>query len=152
MRPTKGIAVDVGCKVNPGIAEFRGVNIETNETLFFIKIPGESTNNIGEFLAAVTGLRYAKKMNLTVYSDSMTAISWVRKSKCKTNHIVNNEQQKSLIKLAEIFLQENKGSYVSFWNNKVFGEIPADLSGNKGVIKITYKQFKAQQNCNLLNK
>lgn len=132
VRPKKGIAVDVGCKGNPGKAEFRGVDIETGKILFHVTIPGLSTNNIGEYLAAVTGLRYAQKRGLQVYSDSMTAISWVRKRECRTKHVVDNDQQNSLIQLAEIYLK-TKGGKIQFWNNKAFGEIPADLSGRKGV-------------------
>ena len=132
-RPQKGIAVDVGCKGNPGKTEYRGVDLETGETLFYVKIAGDSTNNIGEYLAAVHGLRYAKKRGLKVWSDSMTAISWVRKKECKTNFKVTNEQQKSLIELCLIFLNDNKESVINFWNNKAFGEIPADLSGKKGI-------------------
>lgn len=131
-KPLKGIAVDCGCKGNPGIAEFRGVDIETGKTLFYMQIPGLSTNNIAEYLAAVTGLRYAQKRGLQVYSDSLTAISWVRQKRCKTKLIVDNYQQLSLIHLSDSFLQANNLK-VLFWNNKQFGETPADLSGHKGV-------------------
>lgn len=41
------------------------------------------TNNLGEFLAIVHGLAYLKKQNknIPIYSDSRTAISWVKNKK-----------------------------------------------------------------------
>jgi ribonuclease HI len=138
-KPLKGIAVDCGCKGNPGKADYRGVDIETGKTLFYVKIPGLSTNNIAEYLAAVHGLRYAKKRGLQVYSDSTIAIGWVKRKNCFTKFTIDNDQQKSLIKLAQLFLRRNN-LRVNFWNNKAFGEIPADLSNNKG-IKFNYKDF-----------
>ena len=46
----------------------------------------QGTNNIGEFLALVLGLAYIKKYNLpwVIYTDSVTALAWVRAKRCKT--------------------------------------------------------------------
>lgn len=134
-RPTKGIAVDVGCKGNPGKAEYRGVDIETGREIFHIRIPGLATNNSGEYLGAVHGLTYAMTKNdkyYKVYTDSKTAISWVRQKKCKTKYADNNPDQIKMIADAESFLKKYGGK-VYFWDNRLFGETPADLSGKKGV-------------------
>ena len=63
--------------------EYRGVfNGHGKEV--FRKGPFEGgTNNIGEFLALVHGIAFLKKKGLhhmPVYSDSKTAISWLKKS------------------------------------------------------------------------
>jgi len=129
-RPTKGIAVDVGCKGNPGKAEYRGVDLETGEVVFHVQIPHLSTNNIGEFLGAVAGLKWAlekKDKEYKVWSDSMTAISWVRQRKCKTKFVVHDVDQQSMIADAENFLRQFGGK-IMFWDKKAFKqEIPADF-------------------------
>jgi len=136
-RPTKGIAVDVGCKGNPGKVEFRGVDIESNKEVFHIKMHGTSTNNVGEWLACVHGLMHVMRRNepgYNVYTDSITAKAWIRDQKCKSKHVSPNADQKKMILDAENFLKLN-GGRVHFWDNKLFGEIPADLSGVKGIPK-----------------
>lgn len=127
-KPIEGIVVDGSTLGNPGVSEYKGVNIKTGNQIFGFKIPGLSTNNITEFLAAVHGLAYCKKNNLsmTVYSDSMTAISWIKKRKCNTKYDVEDINQKMLILRAEKYLQEN-GGIVTFWNNKQWGENLADF-------------------------
>ena len=66
---------------NPGIMEYRGVDTQTQKQLFIQGPFEEGTNNIGEFLALVHGLAFLKKKKAIVfiYSDSRTAMSWVRK-------------------------------------------------------------------------
>lgn len=143
-RPKRGIVVDCGCKGNPGKAHYRGVNIETGETIFYFDIPGQSTNNIAEWLACVAGLRMAKKLSLRVFSDSTIAIKWCRIRKCLTNFVVTDKKQQMVIDLAIAFLNSNSDNHVFFWNSKLWGENPSDQSGTKGIKKITYQQFKAQ--------
>jgi ribonuclease HI len=136
-RPTKGVAVDVGCSGNPGKAEYRGVDLETGKVVFHVKIPGLSTNNIGEFLAAAEGLKYCKERGdngYRVYSDSVTAIAWIRDKKCKSKLTDINGAQQDMIDAAEHYLKLDK-TKVLFWNNKQWGEIPADFNrkaGSKG--------------------
>ncbi len=128
--PTKGIAVDVGCKGNPGKTEFRGVDLETKEVVFHHHIEGDSTNNIGEWLGCVYGLMYAKRKEdkeYIVYSDSMTAISWVRQRKCKTNFRIPNEAQVKMVADAELYLN-TCGGRVTKWETRKWGEIPADFN------------------------
>ncbi len=127
-KPTEGLAVDVGCKGNPGKAEYRGVDIKTGKVLFHVHIPNSSTNNIGEWLGAVHGLKYVKEnnLNMVVYSDSLTAISWVRQKKCKTKFFVIDTAQQKMIAEAEQFLRENKCSVIK-WRTDLYGEIVADF-------------------------
>ena len=80
------LAVDAACSGNPGVMEFRGVIADTGTEVFRRGPFQQGTNNIGEFLALVLGLAYLKKYNLpwVLYTDSVTALAWVRKKKANT--------------------------------------------------------------------
>lgn len=129
----ESIAVDAACAGNPGIMEYRGV-FTSNKQEIFRKGPYKNgTNNVGEFLALVHGIALLKSKNqesTPIYSDSKTAISWVRQKKCKTNLEFNqsNAILKDLILRAEKWLQENtfKNPLLK-WETKAWGEIPADF-------------------------
>lgn len=131
--PTKGLCVDVGTKGNPGVCEYRGIDIETRKVVFHVHIPGISTNNIGELLAVVEGYKYAadKGKDYFVYSDSQVAISWARQKKCKTNFHVSDIQQIKMINEAEGYLRGYKGNSVQLWSTKLFGQIYADFNRKK---------------------
>lgn len=126
------IAVDAACSGNPGKMEYRGVYTKTGEQLFHQGPFEEGTNNIGEFLALVHGLALLKQKNLPlpVYSDSITAIAWVRGKKAKTK-IEPNDKNRILFDLiarAEKWLAENDYSTrILKWETEVWGEIPADF-------------------------
>lgn len=141
-RPTKGVVVDCGCRKNPGVAEYKGVDLETGKIIFEYKLNGISTNNIAEFLAAVHGIAYLKKNNIKekVYSDSLTAIAWVRDRRCKTNFKVENYQQIEIIHRAEQYLCDN-GGIAYFWSNIRWGENPADY-GRKTKGSYTENKYK----------
>ncbi|GGF64568.1 ribonuclease H1 domain-containing protein [Wenyingzhuangia marina] len=127
------ISVDAACSGNPGLMEYRGVNTKTKQQLFIQGPFKEGTNNIGEFLALVHGLAYLQKINqptLPIYSDSRTAIAWVKAKQCRTKIMPNPENKTlfDLIKRGEKWLQENtfKNPIIK-WETKVWGEIPADF-------------------------
>lgn len=126
------IAVDAASSGNPGIMEYRGVDTKTKKQLFIQGPFEEGTNNIGEFLAIVHGLAYLKKhgSNKLIYTDSKTAISWVKKKSCNTKLERNpkNEKLFELVDRAENWLKTNhyKTTIVK-WETKAWGEIPADF-------------------------
>ena len=76
------IAVDAACSGNPGTLEYQGVDTQTGERIFHRQF-AEGTNNIGEFLAIVHALALLKKQNNNrpIYSDSRTALAWVKQKK-----------------------------------------------------------------------
>ena len=80
------IAVDAASSGNPGKMEYRGVDTKTKKQLFIQGPFEEGTNNIGEFLAIVHGLAFLKQHNSDriIYTDSKTAMSWVRKKACNS--------------------------------------------------------------------
>jgi ribonuclease HI len=89
------------------------------------------TVNIGEFLALVLALAYCKKHNLNypIYSDSKTAIAWVRNKRTNTKLVKTsqNEQLFVMLKNAESWLRNNSYStQILKWKTELWGEIPAD--------------------------
>ena len=126
------LSVDAACAGNPGVMEYQGVNTKT-KTRIFHQIFELGTNNIGEFLAIVHALAMFKKQgNSTtpIYTDSATAMAWVRKKKVKTV-LVQNARTKTLhevILRAEEWLKTNSFSNpILKWETKKWGEIPADF-------------------------
>ncbi|KHF41339.1 ribonuclease H [Halalkalibacter okhensis] len=125
------ISVDVGCRGNPGIVEYKGVHTKTGEILFAHDEIHIGTNNMGEFLAIVHGLAYLKEQgsSKTIYSDSMTAIKWVKQKKAKST-LERNEKTAyiwSLMDRAEKWLQTNSyPNQIKKWHTEAWGEIKAD--------------------------
>ena len=126
------ICVDAACKGNPGILEYRGVDTKSGAELFRQGPFPEGTVNIGEFLAVVHALAYLKQRNSDwpVYSDSRTAIAWLKKRAIKTNleRTGKNEQLFSLVDRALNWLSENSWeNRLIKWETEYWGEIPADF-------------------------
>jgi len=126
------LAVDAACSGNPGKMEFRGVIADTGTEVFHRGPYIGGTNNIGEFLAIVLGLAYLKKYNLpwVLYSDSKTAIAWIRQKKCKTQleWNANNQDLFLAVRAAEKWLADNTWTTAIYkWETEKWGEIPADF-------------------------
>jgi ribonuclease HI len=126
------ISVDAASSGNPGIMEYRGVDTKTKKQLFKQGPFPEGTNNIGEFLALVHGLSFLKKhdSNRIIYTDSRTAMSWVKKKKCNTKLEINEKNKPvfDLISRAENWLKTNTyNTTIVKWETKAWGEIPADF-------------------------
>ena len=126
------ISVDAASSGNPGIMEYQGVDTNTKEVLFKMGPFNNATNNIGEFLALVHGIAILEKdlKKRIIYSDSVTAMSWVRKKRCQTKLKRNDENDEVfiLIDRATKWLKENNYSAtIRKWETKKWGEIPADF-------------------------
>lgn len=125
------ISVDAACSGSPGPIEYRGVNTETGEQLFRAgPFPG-GTNNIGEFLAIVRALEWLarNKLDWVIYSDSETAVSWIRARKCNTKlgRSASNAMLFQLIGRAEESLKNFKTIRLVKWDTASWGENPADF-------------------------
>ena len=135
------LCVDAACSGNPGQMEYRGVYLldihqngerETQE-FFHRGLFRDATNNIGEFLALVHALALLHKQGnttLTIYSDSRTAIAWVRNKNAKTKlqPTSNNQQLFHIIKKAENWLLTHPvNNPILKWDTTSWGEIPADF-------------------------
>lgn len=125
------LAVDAACSGNPGVMEYRGVHTATGEQWFHQAFP-LGTNNIGEFLAIVHGLAelQRRKSKLPLYTDSKTALNWIKKKKCGSK-LVRSAQTETLfglIERAEKWLQNNTYTTPLLkWDTENWGEIPADF-------------------------
>lgn len=126
------ICVDAACSGNPGAVEYQGVCTTTREVLFHKGPIPHGTNNLGEFLAIVHALAYLKQQgkDLPIYSDSETAMLWVRNKKIRTTLKQNSNSQEifDLIERALSWLEINEYSNLILkWDTKAWGEIPADF-------------------------
>lgn len=127
------IAVDAACSRNPGPVEYQGVSVSTGERLFHIGPLQGGSNNMGEFLAIVHALAMLEQQGrtgVTVYSDSRTAMAWVRNRKARTTIAPTpaNAPIRNLVARAEAWLQSHTpANKVVKWQTEVWGEIPADF-------------------------
>lgn len=131
---SNSISVDGACN-NKGLSEYQGVYTDTKTELFKQGPFKGGSNNLMEFLALVHGLAWLKKnkLELPIYSDSKTAISWVWKKKIKTTikRTVENKKVFYLVDRAIVWLHENPemitNTNILKWETKAWGEVPADF-------------------------
>lgn len=139
--PENGIVVDGSTRGNPGPSEYRGIDLQTGEVLFHQKI-GVATNNVTEYLALAHALLYCseREMNTTIYSDSQTALSWLKKGKINSSLPLNERTKKAIeylsranfalsvldIKFDGLDLKCND-IVITKWYTSEYGEIPADF-------------------------
>jgi len=127
------ISVDAACSGNPGVMEYRGVVTITGKEIFKVGPIEEGTNNIGEFLGLVHALAFLKKLNkpeIVIYTDSRTAMAWVRNKKTKTTlkKSASNTPLFKLVDRAIKWLNENTyENKIVKWDTANWGEIPADF-------------------------
>ncbi len=126
------ICVDAACAGNPGILEYQGVDTRSGAKLFHMGPFPQGTVNLGEFLGIVHALAYLRQRDCDwpVYSDSRTAMAWVRKKAINTNLAVNPKNKKlfELVDRALLWLKENTWpNKILKWETEYWGEIPADF-------------------------
>lgn len=126
------ISVDAACNGSTLRMEYQGVSTSTKKNIFKMGPFDDGTNNTGEFLAIVHALALCKKnkMKIPIYSDSLTAITWVKKKKANTKlkRTEKNKELFNLIERAENWLKENTyQNQILKWLTQVWGEIPADF-------------------------
>ena len=124
--------VDAACSGNPGAVEYRCVQTQSGKQVFHQGPFEQGTNNIGEFLALVHALSYFKTKGIDepIYSDSVNAMSWVKKKKCRTKLGRNdcNIRIFELVDKAEYWLENNTyTNKILKWDTANWGEIPADF-------------------------
>ena len=128
---TQALCVDAACSGNPGPMEYRGVHLPSGRQVFRFG-PIQGTNNIGEFLAIVHALALleSKGYIMDIYSDSLTAQTWVRNKKAKTTleRTPDTEPLYQLIARAENWLRTHTFRVpIHKWDTATMGEIPADF-------------------------
>lgn len=132
-RLTRALAVDAACSGNPGVMEYRAVRVDNHQQVFHMGPFAQGTNNIGEFLAIVHALALLQQRglhDLPIYSDSVTAIAWVRNKRCKTLLPLTEASAPvlELVRRAEKWLLEHTYTNPIYkWDTVAWGEIPADF-------------------------
>ena len=129
----KSLSVDAAWNSKQKDMEYRGVWTDSGTEIFRQGPFPDGTNNVGEFLAIVHALAYCQKNNLMdmpIYTDSRTALAWIRNKKTKTT-LKMTHKNKILFHLMDRALYWlNKNSYknkILKWETKYWGEIPADF-------------------------
>ena len=129
----ESISVDGASSSRGGMSEYRGVITHNAQETFRMGPYPDGTNNLMEFLAIVHALSYCKQRDilLPIYSDSRTAILWVRKKEIKTKQPRTDKNVKlfDLIDRALKWLNMNDyPNQILKWETKAWGEIPADFN------------------------
>ena len=130
---TTAIAVDAACSGNPGMMEYRGVEVGTGREIFHKGPFPDGTNNIGEYLALIHALALLENQGDTarvIYTDSRTALSWLRNchSNTKIAPTAGNAQLLEILRRADRWIDtHNPRNPIRKWNTAEWGEIPADF-------------------------
>ena len=105
----------------------------TGEEIFHIGPLEGGTNNIGEYLALIhAAALFAKRgdHSTPIYSDSRTALAWLRRGHSNTTvkPTAENARVIDLLRRADNWLAHNRVvNPVLKWNTELWGEIPADF-------------------------
>ena len=128
------LVVDAACSGSPGPTEYRGVVLPDEYEAFRHGPYVSGTNNIGEYLAIVTGLRWLESNSLSfpLYSDSACAIGWVKThGRCNSHCEEIGPELKQLIARAESWMRgptkDRMLCRIRKWVTEQWGEIPADF-------------------------
>lgn len=127
------IATDGACAGNPGMMEYRCVKVATGEEVFHIGPLPDGTNNVAEYLALVHALALLFKQNdptTPIYTDSATAVAWVRNRGCRTQLTPTERNRKifEMLARANLWLRSHTPrNPILRWNTPLWGEIPADF-------------------------
>lgn len=126
-------AVDAACSGNPGPMEYRCVRIDDGAEVFHLGPLADGTNNIGEYLAIIHAAALLAQRGDTrtpIYSDSRTALAWVRNrgARTKLEHTARNARVFELLARADRWIQAHTiVNPLLKWDTDNWGEIPADF-------------------------
>ncbi len=129
----ESISVDGAWNTVTGWCEYQWVMTDTGENIFHCWPYADGTNNIVEFLGIVHALDYCEQHELPtlpIYTDSQTAISWVKAKNARTKQprTAANFELFSLVDKAVIRLKTHEyKNPILKWETKVWWEIKADF-------------------------
>lgn len=127
------VAVDGACSGNPGPMEYRAVRVADGVEIFHGGPYQGGTNNIGEYLALIhIAALLAQRGDTTtpIYTDSKTALSWLRRGHSNTKLTPTDENAPllALLARADAWLATHSiPNPVLKWDTEHWGEIPADF-------------------------
>lgn len=126
----ESLVVDAACN-HQGIMEYQGIWLATGEQAFHQSGFTKASNNLGEFFAlvhAIALLQQKKYFCYPIYSDSVTAMAWVRKKKIQS--VVTEPDPKTADYLHRCLQFLEKTAYqnpILKWETAQWGENPADF-------------------------
>lgn len=134
-RPRSGVAVDGACAGNPGVMEYRAVDVATGAEIFRRGADGSliGTNNIAEYLALIhIGAELMRRGDSTtpIYTDSRTALSWLRRrhSKSTLERTERTAPVLDLLARADAWIASHSiPNPILKWDTERWGEVPADF-------------------------
>lgn len=127
------LAVDAACAHNPGPVEYRGVSVATSQQIFHVGPLPDGSNNIGEYLAIIhAAAMLANRGDTTtpIYTDSRTALAWIRARKARTTiqPTQKNAQLMQILARANAWIATHTiVNPLLKWDTEKWGEIPADF-------------------------
>lgn len=127
------VAVDGACAKNPGPMEYRGVLVATGQEIFHIGPLAGGTNNIAEYLAIIhcaALLHKSRDFTTPIYTDSRTALAWIRKRASNTTIAPTpaNAKVREVLARANAWIKANDiVNPLLKWDTDAWGEIPADF-------------------------
>jgi len=130
--PAVGLCVDAAWNPKKRVMEYRGVWLHDGSVAFEVGPLKSGSNNLGEFLAIVHGLRYLKLRGIDgpVYSDSTTAMTWYGKRQVRSRSASQGNLTRRIytrLTRALLWLSRNVPSNpVVKWHTDAWDEIPAD--------------------------
>lgn len=128
--PIHGLAVDASL-LKGSKGEFQIVDLSTGKLIYSSPVYVDTTVNVMEFLAIIKAIEISRTQieftKCDIYSDSATAITWV-KNKHINSKLELTEELKLLVDNALIVLNQNCENKIIKWDTNSFGEIPADFS------------------------
>lgn len=131
---TDSIAVDGACSKNPGPMEYQGVDVKTGACIFHVGPLEDGTNNVAEYLAIIHALAWLDRTDnrhTVVYSDSRTAMAWLRNRghKSSLKPTPANTKIMDMLRRADIWIRTHiNHNPVLKWDTESWGEIPADFN------------------------
>lgn len=127
------VAVDGACAGNPGPMEYRCVRVADGVEIFHGGPYDGGTNNIGEYLALIHAASLLASRGDTatpIYSDSRTALAWVRRrhSNTKIAPTAANAPLLAVLARADAWIATHAiPNPLLKWDTERWGEIPADF-------------------------
>lgn len=126
--PKNGYAVDGACNQSTGEFQYQVYDLNCQSIKHTSKPYLKGTNNIAEFFAIICALKalVKSKSNQPIYSDSTTAIKWV-KDRCCNTKVNDRELLMKISEQIEWLRSNNCPNPILKWETKIWGENPADF-------------------------
>ncbi len=130
--PSDGLCVDAAWNDKKKLMEYRGVWLDDGTEAFRVDPISTGSNNIGEFLAIVRGLQLLKRKGIDcpVYSDSQTALSWLKNlsvnSRSARGQKLSPRVYQRIMRAVLWLTRQADLNPVLKWNTDDWDEIPAD--------------------------